>query len=129
MRRYPLEDLKASPSQRTAGYLMTFAEQRKHERVSVDIYVYWGWTEDCPFRDRIINLGVGGCFLRTDQEAPRERPLFIKFWLPDERVIRGEVRYHLERVGLGVEFKWLAAHEAAQLAALVEHYKGEDGSQ
>ena len=101
---------------------MTLVEQRRHERVAVDIYVYWGWTEDCPFRDRIINLGVGGCFLRTDQPAPPGRPLFIKFWLPGERTLRGEVRYHLERVGCGVEFKKLTAADTANLAALVGHY-------
>jgi hypothetical protein len=79
--------------------LMTFAEQRRYERVSVNISVHWGWTEDCPFRDRIINLGVGGCFVRTDQSSPPGRPVFIKFWLPDE---------------------------AAHLAALVEHYGAAD---
>ena len=102
---------------------MTFMEQRRYERVSADIYVYWGWTDDCPFRDRIINLGVGGCFLRTDQSAPLGCPLFIKFWLPDERTLRSEVRYYLERVGVGVEFKGLSANETANLAALVEHYR------
>jgi hypothetical protein len=104
---------------------MTFTEQRKHERVAVDITVYWGWTDDCPFRGRIINLGIGGCFLRTDQGAERERPVFIKFWLPDERTLGGEVRYHLERMGVGVEFKGLTAYEYAQLAALIEHYRKE----
>jgi hypothetical protein len=109
---------------------MTFTEQRRHERAAVDIYVHWGWTEDCPLRGRIINLGVGGCFLRTDQAAPPGSPVFIKFWLPDERTLRGEVRYHLERVGVGVEFQGLARAEAASLAALVEHYLKEvDSSQ
>jgi hypothetical protein len=102
---------------------MTYTEQRKYERVSVDIHVYWGWTEDCPLRDRIINLGVGGCFIRTDQGAPWGQPVFIKFWLPDERTVGGEVRYHLERVGVGVEFKGLSDDETRHLAALVGHYR------
>ena len=102
---------------------MTFPEQRKYERVAVDIYVYWGWTEDCPFRERVINLGVGGCFIRTDQGAPRGRPVFVKLWLPEERTLRGEVRYNLERMGLGVEFQSLTAADTANLAALVEHYR------
>jgi hypothetical protein len=101
---------------------MTLTEQRRHDRVVVDINVYWGWTDDCPFRDRIINLGIGGCFLRTDRPAPPGRPLFIKFWLPDERTLRAEVRYHLERMGVGVEFRGLSAADAAHLSALVEHY-------
>lgn len=102
---------------------MSFTEQRKHERVAVDFYVYWGWTDDCPYRDRIINLGVGGCFLRTDQGAPWGRPVFIKFWLPEEKTLSGEVRYHLERVGVGVAFTGLSGAEAESLAALVEHYR------
>ena len=104
---------------------MTFTEQRRHERVAVDINVDWGLTDDCPLRDRIINLGVGGCFIRTDQPAPPGRPVFVKFWLPDERTLCGEVRYHLERWGVGVEFKVLSADETAHLAALVEFYREE----
>jgi hypothetical protein len=102
---------------------MSFTEQRKYERVPVDIYVYWGWTDDCPFRDRIINLGVGGCFLRTDLTAPCGQTVFIKFWLPEEKTLGGEVRYRLERMGVGVEFKGLKAAETASLAAVVEHYR------
>ena len=104
---------------------MTFTEQRRHERVSVDIDVYWGRTDDCRQRGRIINLGVGGCFLRTDQAVRPGQPVFIKFWLPDETTLGGEVRYHLERMGVGVEFKGLSAAETAHLAALVEHYREE----
>jgi hypothetical protein len=103
---------------------MTFRERRKHERVSVDIHVYWGWAEDCRFRDRIISLSPGGYFLRTSQGAPRGTEIFVKLWLPDERTLRGEVRYHLERWGVGVEFRGLGAEEATQLDALVEHYRG-----
>ena len=102
---------------------MSFTEQRRHERASVDIHVYWGWTDDCPFRDRIINLGVGGCFLRTDLAAESGRPVFVRLWLPDERTVGGEVRYHLARVGFGVEFRGLSAAESAHLAALVEHFR------
>ena len=102
---------------------MTFLEHRKHERVTVDIHVYWGWTYDCPFRDRIISLSEGGYFLRTERGAPRGQPAFIKFWLPEQKTLCGEVRYHLERWGVGVEFKGLSADETALLANLVEHYR------
>ena len=102
---------------------MSFTEQRKHERVTVDIHVYWGWTYDCPFRGRIISLSVGGYFLRTDEPAPRGAPVYITFWLPEQKTLCGEVRYHLERWGVGVEFKGLSADETAKLAALVEHYR------
>jgi hypothetical protein len=103
--------------------LMTFTEQRRHERVAVDLHVYWGWTDDCPFQDRIISLSAGGYFLRTDRAAPRGQPVFLKFWLPEQKTLRGEVRYQLERWGVGVEFRGLSPAEADHLAALVEHYR------
>ncbi len=102
---------------------MTFVEQRKHERVPVDIHVYWGWTYDCPFHDRIISLSEGGYFLRTERGAPRGQPIFIKFWLPEQRTLCGEVRYHLERWGVGAAFTDLSADETDKLTALVEHYR------
>ena len=102
---------------------MTFVEQRKHERVAVDINVHWGWTEDCPFYDRIISLSEGGFFLRTARGAPRDTRVYIKFWLPEQRTLRGEVRYQMDRWGVGVEFKGLSADEASNLAALVEYYR------
>lgn len=102
---------------------MTFVEQRRYERVTVDIHVYWGWTDDCLFPGRIISLGEGGYFLRTEQHgAPHGQPIFIKFWMPEPRTLGGEVRYHLERWGIGVEFKGLSADETIKLTALVEHY-------
>ena len=103
---------------------MTFIEQRKHERVTVDIHVYWGWIYDCPFKGRIISLSVGGYFLRTDQGAPRGRPIFVNFYLPEPRTLCGEVRYHIEQLGVGVEFKGLSEAEAVSLAAIVEHFRG-----
>lgn len=98
-------------------------ERRKHDRVTVSIHVYWGWTDDCPFRDRIISLSVGGFFLRTSEGAPYGREIFIKFWLPEEKTLRGEVRYHLERMGVGVEFVGMSEADAEQLSVLVEHYR------
>ena len=105
---------------------MSYTERREHERVTVDIYVHWGWTEDCPYTDRIISVSVGGCFIRTarDAEAERERPLFVRLWLPAEKTLRGEVRYRLELMGFGVQFKGLAGADSAALENLVEHFRG-----
>ena len=102
---------------------MTFIEQRKHDRVAVDLHVHWGWTDDCPFQDRIISLSEGGFFIRTARGAERGQPVFIRFWLPELKTLGGEVRYHLERWGVGVEFRGLSATETASLTALVEHYR------
>lgn len=102
---------------------MHYSEQRKHERAVVDIYVHWGWTPECPYTDRIVNLGAGGCFVRTTEVAERGRPVFLRLWLDRERTLRGWVRYRLERVGLGVEFQGLTSEESSLLEALVEHYR------
>lgn len=93
----------------------------------MDIHVYWGWTSDCPFRDRIISLSEGGYFLRTERGAPRGQTIFLKFWLPEPKTLRGEVRYHLERWGIGVEFKGLSDNETALLTTLVEHFRQSSG--
>jgi hypothetical protein len=108
---------------KTGNDLMAYVEQRKHERVAVEIHVYWGWTDDCPFRDRIISLSEGGYFLRTDRGAECGQSIFVKFWLPEPKTLYGEVRYQLERWGIGVEFKGLSTTETASLVALVEHYR------
>ena len=102
---------------------MTFVEQRKHERVTVDIDVYWGWTYDCPYRGRIISLSIGGYFLRTDESAPRGTPVYITFWLPEQKTLCGEVRYHLERMGVGAEFVGLSRDDESRLAALVDYFR------
>jgi hypothetical protein len=102
---------------------MSYDERRQHERVTVDIYVHWGWTEDCASTDRIISISVGGCFIRTAEKAERERRVFMRFWLPEEKTLRGEVRYTLEMMGFGVQFKGLTEEEFAALENLVEHYR------
>jgi hypothetical protein len=102
---------------------VTFVEQRKHDRVAVEIHVEWGWTDDCPFHDRIISLSEGGYFLRTERGAPRGQPVFVKFWLSEQKTLGGEVRYHMERWGVGVEFRGLSDVEMEQLIALVEHFR------
>lgn len=103
---------------------MSYTERRQHERVSVDIYAHWGWTDDCPYTDRIISISVGGCFVRTARgEAERERPVFVRLWLPAEKTLRGEVRYTLELLGFGVQFKGLAEEDSAALENLMEHYR------
>jgi hypothetical protein len=102
---------------------MSFNEQRRHERVTVDIYVHWGWTQECSYTDRVFSISVGGCFLRMGRPAETGQTLFIRLWLPEEKTLRGEVRYRLERIGVGVEFKGLTQADAAALEELAEHYR------
>jgi hypothetical protein len=102
---------------------LNYAEKRRHERAPVDIHVYWGWTEACAFGDRMLSISIGGCFLRTSQATELGRQVFIRFWLSGEKMLRGEVRYQIERWGFGVEFKGVTEEDTGQLGEIVEHYR------
>ena len=97
-------------------------ESRRYTRVKVDIYVPWGWTEECPYNDRITSLSAGGCFIQTKRKAQPERTVYLRLWMPDERTLTGELRYNLEKVGVGVEFKELGDAEREVLKGLVSDY-------
>lgn len=100
-------------------------EQRRHERASVSIGIDWGETAYCVWHDRITSLGVGGCFVQTGRGLKAGRKIYLRLWLRDgERILRGEVRYCMERVGLGVQFFELMERDKEMLAELVEHYRG-----
>ncbi|HLL75725.1 MAG TPA: PilZ domain-containing protein [Pyrinomonadaceae bacterium] len=101
-------------------------EKRRYERVRVNIKTYWGEDAYCFWQDRVTSLSVGGCFIQTGRELTAGQQLYLRLWLRDgERILRGEVRYCLERVGLGVEFQELMERDKERLAELVEHYRDE----
>ena len=99
-------------------------EQRRHERVRVAVKIDWGETAYCLWQDRITSLSVGGCFVQTGREVQKGEQIYLRLWLRDgETILRGEVRYCLERVGLGVEFQELMERDKERLAELVEYYR------
>jgi hypothetical protein len=102
---------------------MSFVEKRRYERVLVDIYVHWGWTPECIYTDKIISISVGGCFLRTSQSGARGQSLFIRLWLAEETTLACEVRYHLEKMGMGLEFTHVSDEQTRMLDNLLEHYR------
>ncbi|HEY9281854.1 MAG TPA: PilZ domain-containing protein [Pyrinomonadaceae bacterium] len=103
-----------------------YTEKRRHERARVSINVDWGETAYCLWRDRITTLSVGGCFIQTGRELKTEQKIYLRLWLRGgERILRGEIRYCLERVGLGVQFSELMESDKERLAELVEHYRRE----
>jgi hypothetical protein len=102
--------------------MKSYEESRRHARVKVDIYVPWGWTEECPYNDRITSLSAGGCFIQTKRKAQPDGIVYLRLWMPDERTLTGELRYCLEKVGVGVEFKGLSDAEHAVLKGLVADY-------
>ena len=107
--------------------MTAYPEKRRHERVSVDISVFWGHKTDCRKQERVINLSAGGCFIRTEEAVEPGRYVFVQLWLPGLRPVTGEVRYRIEHYGLGVEFKAVAPLTADLLADLVEFYSRRAG--
>jgi len=73
--------------------------------------------------DRITSFSAGGGFLQTERAAGRGDVIFIRFWVPQEKTIRCEVRYQMERIGLGVAFMDLSDGERRVLAGLVSDYR------
>ena len=101
-------------------------ERRRDERARVSVNIDWGETAYCLWRDRITSLSAGGCFVQTERELKTGQKIYLRLWLRDgERILRGEVRYCLERVGLGVQFFELMERDKERLAELVEHYRRE----
>ncbi len=100
-----------------------YPERRRHARVKLSLYIDWGFDEDCTRTARITSLSVGGCFVQTDEEATSGQPLFVCIELPEKRLLRGEVRYHMPGVGFGVMFRDLTIEDQLKLEDLVEHYK------
>lgn len=98
-------------------------ERRRDERARVSINIDWGETAYCVWQDRITSLSAGGCFIQTERELPTSQKIYLRLWLRDgERILRGEVRYCLERVGLGVKFVEVMERDKERLDELVSHY-------
>ena len=102
---------------------MSKVEQRRHERARVDIVVSWGRSAECYEMDRITSFSAGGCFLQTERPAGRGAEVFVKFWVPEERTIRCAVRYLMEGIGMGLEFKDLSDGERQVLGGLADDYR------
>lgn len=101
-------------------------ERRRDERARVSIQIDWGETAYCVWHDRITSLSAGGCFIQTERGLKTEQKIYLRLWLRGgERILRGEIRYHLERVGLGVQFFELMESDKERLAEMVEHYRRE----
>lgn len=99
-------------------------EKRRHPRVKASIPIHWGLTSECLIHDRLTSFSIGGCFIQTRVAAPPLSTIYISFFLSaeGERIIRAQVRYRLEQVGLGVEFIDLTAADRENFQALVDYY-------
>jgi hypothetical protein len=99
-------------------------EKRRHPRVKASIPIHWGLTPECLKQDRITSFSIGGCFIQTREAAQPLTVIYISFYLSaeGERIIRAQVRYRLDEVGLGVEFVNLTETDRANFKALVDYY-------
>jgi hypothetical protein len=100
-------------------------EKRRHPRVRASIPIHWGLTSECLNHDRITSFSIGGCFIQTRIAAQPLTIVYISFFLSaeGERIIRAQVRYRLEEVGLGVEFVDLTEADRENFQALVDYYR------
>jgi hypothetical protein len=100
-------------------------EKRRHPRVRASIPIEWGLTPECNKHDRITSFSIGGCFIQTGEATLPLTLVYIRFYLSNKgpRIICGEVRYHLDKIGLGVEFVNLTPGEQESFQALVDYYR------
>ena len=117
--------LTPKPGEPHQAPLIIMSEQRRHPRVRASIPIDWGLTSQCLKHDRITSFSIGGCFVQTLEAAPPMTLVYLRFFLSaeGERIIRGEVRYHLNEVGLGVEFINLTPGDRDNFQALVDYYR------
>ena len=99
-------------------------ENRRAQRVSTSIDINWGFAEDCPYAGTIINLTVLGCAIHN-KEGAEVRPgeiVFIRFWMPYERILKVEVVHKaLKDVqGFGAKFQGLTEEEIETLEQIVQ---------
>ena len=99
-----------------------YTEKRRHPRIRVSLFVDWGFTNDCAQQGRITSISIGGCFIQTPDEVQAQERLFIRLSLPEERLLRGEVRYHMPEIGFGVMFVDLTIEDQLTLESLIASY-------
>lgn len=100
-------------------------EKRRHPRVKASIPINWGLTPECLKLDRLTSFSIGGCFIQTREPVRPLTHVYISFFLSNkgERIICAEVRYNLDKVGLGVEFMNLTADDKESFQSLVDYYQ------
>jgi Tfp pilus assembly protein PilZ len=100
-----------------------YSERRRHERIKVTFFIHWGFDAVCSRQARITSLSVGGCFVQTADAAETGQRVFLRMALPEERVLPGEVRYHMPEIGFGLMFVDMTVEERQIIQSLIEHYK------
>jgi hypothetical protein len=103
--------------------------RRRHVRVAVPFDGYRASLPETPVR--IVDLGLGGCFVNsTHQQKDRSR-LVLKINLPQEGVVtlNAETVYRRPAVGFALRFVDVNAETSARLIRTVEALNAERGGQ
>jgi hypothetical protein len=99
------------------------AQTRRATRVPTSIDIKWGFTEICAYAGTIIDLTVLGCGVHIKEaiEVHSGQIVFIRFWMPNERILKVEVVHTaLEEVqGFGARFLDLTDDEKDTLEEMV----------
>lgn len=102
-------------------------KQRETRRIKTSLSCNWGVTEDCPRNGMITSLSPKGCFVQTKAAISEGAKLFINCWLPSRRwfPLRGQIVYHIPRVGFGLTFNELTDSDHEMLDLLLDYYASE----
>ncbi len=110
MKKASKERPKARPKERPKARALAMDPTRRATRVPTAIDIKWGFAEACDYDGTIINLTVLGCAVhnKAGVEVKPGQTVFIRFWMPNERLLKFEVVHtSLERVeGFGRGF-WI----------------------
>ena len=117
---------KASKKKGSQASAAAAGPTRRATRVKTSIDVNWGFEEDCPYDGTIINMTVFGCALqnRAGVEVGPGKTVFIRFWMPLERVMKIQVIHtSLEGVqGFGARFLDLTEDETETLDQMIQMF-------
>lgn len=100
-------------------------KQRESRRIKAALSCNWGVTEDCPRSGTITSLSLKGCFIQTKAAVVEGQALYLNCWLPSRRwfPLRGQIIYHLPRVGFGLTFTDLSDSDVEMLNLLMDYYE------
>src|SRR2546423_163841 len=100
-------------------------KQREARRIKVSLSCNWGGTADCPRSGTITSISLKGCFVQTKAAISEGQALYMNCWLPSRRwfPLRGQIVYHLPRVGFGLVFTELSENDCEMLNLLMDYYE------
>lgn len=100
-------------------------DAKKKTRFLSELSCAFGPTPDTPRSGTITSIGLRECFVKTKAIVIEGQSLHVRVWTPENRwlLLKGRVKYHMERVGFGVVFQELTEEQLAELSLLVEQLR------